>query len=413
MKKWMIFIAEFLILQSSFSYTWQSYGPEGIKATNLYFYNGFGEEEMPLIIMSDSGFYLRDENSSETWMHFDYPMIDAVLLNSSTLLFIAGDGSFSDGIYSLYIPSGQIDVVHYCANPLFIRYYEDTEVFFTGYDSGLLKSENGLTWESVAFFDGMYCSDLQSCYGRIIVTTQANLSHLFLSDDDGQTWTESTGQPGWITSMAFRVDCSVYGVFPDGSYSSGLWSSEDYGETWVNEFYSTDLNTVAVADGESFVMVGWKNGTAPYEGMALCYTDNPVTEFIFLNETLPDKNINRIFYRLRVCCGAILYASTDSGVFSCGDYFVGIPEETYNLAFINVVPNPFKGETTIKISTPGRLDILSINIMNSIGKVVENIMNDEVFTGEIIWNKGNLPAGIYYLVVRTKNETLTEKFIIL
>jgi hypothetical protein len=160
-------------------------------------------------------------------------------------------------------------------------------------------------------------------------------------------------------------------------------------------------------------MVGSKNGTSLYEGMALCYTDNQVTEFIFLNETLPDKNINRIFYRLRVCCGAILYVSADSGVFSCGDYFVGIPEETYNLAFINIVPNPFKGETTIKISTPDRLDILSINIMNSIGKVVENIMNDEVFTGEIIWNKGNLPAGIYFLVVRTKNETLTEKFIIL
>jgi hypothetical protein len=413
MKKLILMALVFFSHLHGYSYTWQSFGPEGIKATNLYFYNGFGEEEIPLIIMSDSGFYLRDENSSETWMHFGYPMIDAVLLNSSTLLFIAGDGSFSDGIYTLYIPSGQIDVVHYCANPLFIRYYEDTDVFFAGYDSGLLRSEDGLAWESVTFFDGMYCSDLQSCYGRIIVTVQANLSHLFLSDDDGQTWTESTGQPGWISSMAFRDDCSVYGVFPDGSYSSGLWSSEDFGVTWVNEFYSTDLNTVAIADGESFVMVGWKNGTAPYEGMALCYTDNPVTEFIFLNETLPDKNINRIFYRLRVCCGAILYVATDSGVLSCGDYFVGIPEETYNLAFINVVPNPFKGETTIKISTPGRLDILSINIMNSIGKVAENIMNDKVFTGEIIWNKGSLPAGVYFLVVRTKNETLTEKFIIL
>jgi hypothetical protein len=32
---------------------------------------------------------------------------------------------------------------------------------------------------------------------------------------------------------------------------------------------------------------------------------------------------------------------------------------------------------------------------------------------EFNWNKGNLPAGIYYLVVKTKNETFSEKFIVL
>jgi hypothetical protein len=345
-------------------------------------------------------------------MHFDYPMIDAVLLNSGTLLFIAGDGSYSDGIYSLHIESGQIDVVHYCANPLFIRYYEDTDVFFTGYDSGLLKSENGLTWESVTFFDGLYCSDLQSCYGRIIVTTQANLSHLFLSDDDGQTWAESTGQPGWISSMAFRDDCSVYGVFPDGSYSSGLWSSEDYGETWMNEFYSTNMSTVDVATGESFVMAGWRNGAPPEEGIALCYTDNTVTEFVFLNENLPDKNINRIFYRLKLCSGATLYVCTDSGVFSCQDYFLGITEQASDRVSINITPNPVKEEAILTFGIPDQTYLNPIYILNSVGEVSDKIKISCGFSGELIWNKGNLPAGIYYLVVRTKNETFSEKFII-
>ena len=97
-----------------YSYTWQSYGLEGITATNLYFYNGFGEEEIPLIIMSDSGFYLRDETLPGSWLYFAYPMKDAVLLNETTILFVSGNGSYSDGIYSLYIPSGQIDVVQCC-----------------------------------------------------------------------------------------------------------------------------------------------------------------------------------------------------------------------------------------------------------------------------------------------------------
>jgi len=35
------------------------------------------------------------------------------------------------------------------------------------------------------------------------------------------------------------------------------------------------------------------------------------------------------------------------------------------------------------------------------------------FSGKTKWNTGDLPAGVYYLVARTKNETITEKFILL
>jgi len=413
MKKIFLFLIFISIFLNSYSYIWESFGPEGIKATNLYFYDYFGEEEVPLIIMTDSGFYLRDDNGPEPWQHFDYPMKEAVMLNPGTLLFIASDGSYSDGIYTLHIESGQIDLVHFYLNPFFIRYYEDTDVFFAGNDSGLLRSEDGLIWESVPFFEGLICSDLQSCYSHIIVTTQAALSHLFLSDDDGQTWTESYNQPGLFSSMVFREDCTAYGIFPGTSYSSGLWSSEDYGETWVNEFYSTNMNTVAVANGEGFVMAGWKDATPPYEGIALCYTDNPVTEFIFLNENLPDKNINRIFYRLRICCGAILYVCTDSGVFDCPDYFVGIPEETAHRISIEITPNPVKGEAIITIENPDHSDLNPICIMNSIGEIEDQIVTNQGFTGNIKWKTRNLPSGVYYLVLKTENETITEKFIIL
>ncbi|MBM3436027.1 MAG: T9SS type A sorting domain-containing protein [Bacteroidetes bacterium] len=413
MKKIIPILIFIFALQSGYPYSWQNFGPEGISATNLYFYNYFGEEEIPLIIMSDSGFYLRDDNASETWLHFNYPMKDAVLLNPATLLFIAGDGSYSDGIYTFHIESGQIDVVHYFLSPYFIRYYEDTEVFFAGNDSGLIRSEDGLIWESVPFFDGRICSDFQSCYGHIIVTTQANLSHLFLSDDDGQTWTESYNQPGLISCVAFQTGCTAYGVFPDGSYSSGLWSSEDFGENWVNEFYSTNMNTVATASGESFAMVGWKDGTPPNEGIALCYTDNPVTEFIFLNETLPDKNINRIFYRLKVCCGATLYACTDSGVFSCEDYFVGIPEFSSHCISIEITPNPVTEESIITINNPTQWDLNPVCIMNSGGEIVDKIVISRGFTGKIKWKPCDLPTGVYYLLLRTNNEIMAKRFIIL
>ena len=414
MKKFILILVLFFTLQQSYSYTWESYGPEGIKANNLFFFESWDIE--PLVIFSDSGMFLRTDSIPQSWAYFAYPAKDAAGLNNTTILFVAGSGSYSDGIFSLHIPSYQIEVVDYCINPSFIKYYEQTGVYYVGCETGLLKSEDGLSWESVSFFDGKNCVGMEFNYVHLVVNVLADLTHLYLSDDEGSSWVEASGCPGWITSMAFRGGGKLFGVFPDNSYSSGLWSSDDFGDNWEVEFYSVNMNTVNTAEGESFAMVGWTNSVNDYEGIALYYPDLPPPGLTFLNETLPDKNINHIDYKLLLCAGAVLYVCTDNSVYSCWDYFVGIDEQINQNPSIIIYPNPVSNQTTFKINLPEKnYKDISLEVLNNQGFKVDEIKLEDYSSKEINinWNKGDLPAGVYYLLIKTGNEHISEKFIIL
>ena len=413
MKKLFLILILFLTFNQSYSYTWESFGPEGIKASNLFFL--WQDDVAPLIIFSDSGMFFYD-NGLVTWQYYAYPAKEAVQQNNNTLLFVAGDGSYSDGIYSFSLQTHEIEVVEYCINPAFIKYYDQTGLYWVGYESGLLKSENGSDWEAVDYFNGKNCVGMEFTGDHIVVNVLADLTHLYLSDNSGVSWTEATGCPGWFTGMAFREDGKFFGVFPDNSYSSGLWSSDDYGDNWDVEFYSVDMNAVGTADGESFIMLGWTNSVNDYEGIALYDPDLPPPGLTFLNEGLPNKNINKIFYKLQICTGAVLYVCTDNGVYNCWDYFVGINEQAVQKTSVSIYPNPVTTETVIKIISSEATDYIStIEIINNQGEKVDEIKPENSYSKEfeIKWSKGNLPAGVYYLLIETEKESWSEKFVIL
>jgi len=90
----------------------------------------------------------------------------------------------------------------------------------------------------------------------------------------------------------------------------------------------------------------------------------------------------------------------------------GIEENKTSL--IRIHPNPVSDRAIISISAP-ELASPEISILNNRGQKMEEISvegkNSNMIT--INWEKGDLPAGIYYLVLRIKNETITEKFIII
>ncbi|MCD4746690.1 MAG: T9SS type A sorting domain-containing protein [Bacteroidales bacterium] len=415
MKQIALILVLFFTLQQSYSYNWESYGPEGIKANNLcLFWPDYGH----VLICSDSGMFLNTNSRMLLWEYFDYPAKDATQLNNNTILFVAGNGSYSDGIYSINLQTYQIDVIQYCINPNFIKYYEPGVVFYVGYENGLLKSEDGLNWEEVSYFAGKNCVDMEFNYDHIIVNVSADLTHLYLSGNSGSNWTEASGCPGWIRSMAFHYGANVYGIFPDNSYSSGLWYSDDYGNNWENEFYSVNMNTICDVDGESLLMIGWKysGDEDEYEGIAVYDPDDPPPGLIFLNEGLPNTNINKIKYQPFICTGALIYVCTDEGVYVCGDYFVGINEHFAQYGSINVFPNPVIDRTIIKVNLPDLIDNdNSIIVLDNHGQKVDEIKfeTNSSIEFEIKWNKGDLPAGVYYLVIKTKKETQSEKFIIL
>ena len=171
------------------------------------------------------------------------------------------------------------------------------------------------------------------------------------------------------------------------------------------------MTDVAYVMGYDKILVSWNSPGEKDEGIAIY--DSP--GFTFLNDGLPDTDINRIKV-LDLLGGSVIYACTNSGVYSCGDYFVGINEHTTHFGSIDIFPNPVNSHTTINVNLPEPIIFdNSIKVLNIKGEIVDEIKfeNNSSNEFEINWNKGNLPAGVYYLIIKTEKETCSEKFIIL
>ena len=404
----LILVFIFSILQG-FSYTWESYGPEGIKANNLCLFTSYNAQS---IICTDSGMYLNSSQGVPNWEYFDIPAADGILLNEEKLLLLIAEGSYSDGIYDFDLLTHESNVIEFCPKPNFIRYYEIGGIFYVGTENGLLKSEDGLNWEEIPFFAGKNCVDIAFYSSHLIVSVSGDILQLYISGDAGAGWEEASTSLGAISDMVFYNSEEVYAVLPDETYSSGLWHSNDYGDNWENTFYSMEMSVICNVGFSDRLLLGWKSDIYDDEGIAVYDPGVPGAGLVFLNDGLPNKQINKIRYMELLCSGGVIFACTDNGVYQCWDYFVGIDEHSSKIGSIDVFPNPITKQTTIKLNHLQNNDNDNIiRIYNSKGLKV-----DEIRIGtnpETIWDKGGLPSGVYYMAIKTKNRNISKKIIIL
>ncbi len=68
-------------------------------------------------------------------------------------------------------------------------------------------------------------------------------------------------------------------------------------------------------------------------------------------------------------------------------------------------PNPFNPSTTIQFNLPEQSRV-KLNIINSLGQVVEQLVNGETGKGtyEKVWNASKFASGIYYVSIRVESE---------
>ncbi len=81
---------------------------------------------------------------------------------------------------------------------------------------------------------------------------------------------------------------------------------------------------------------------------------------------------------------------------------------------LTVIPNPLKNSTTIQYSIPQDSKV-ELTIYDIAGKTVVRLVDGAVQSGNysLTWNKAELPAGIYFIRLKTKIYTATEKLMIL
>lgn len=394
MKRYAILLIAILIWSSGFAYSWNQIGTVQMNASKICFGITFSE----WVICSDDGIYLYNISTHETVFYtYGLPVTGAAYLDAERILVTMGDGSWSDGIWTFDLQTQQFEVVEWVVYPNFLYHDDLTGTYWVGSNwGGLYKSQDGVNWEEDINFLAKPCGTMTGYGEHLVVTAIADLSNIYWSDDSGETWNASEIFPV-ISDMSFSPNGLLYGVFPDNSNSSGLWKSEDFGNTWQIEFYSDYMSAIGFdCFGNPFV--GWEEnlGIASYDPSA------PPPGLTFINNGLPSLNINRIQINPTMSAPA-LFVCTDAGVYVSQDYWLGIDEHKPN--WISISPNPTSENLTIK----SEIRMNSLKLSSISGKQILTMKVDE---SQQQLDVSHLEPGIYLLEIEAEGRFFVRKLVV-
>ncbi|MCK4679203.1 MAG: T9SS type A sorting domain-containing protein, partial [Bacteroidales bacterium] len=386
-----------LISLSGYSYTWNSIGPDSVNASRICF--GVG---LPYwVICADNGMYLYNYSTydCEFFSCGMLPVTGAAYMNPDEMLVVMGNGSLSDGIYTFNWQTHLFEVVEWIVNPNFIELHEPSGTYWVGTQfGGMFKSSDGLNWSEVSFFEGKSCSCFDYYGEHLVVSEVSNIYNIYWSDDSGFSWYTGTATP-LLTDMKFNSFGMLYGIFPDYSNSSGLWRSFDFGETWEIVFYADNMSAVGF-DAFRHIFVGW----AENEGIALYDPESPPPGLTFLNNGLPNININKIQLDPSMSAPAI-FTCTEGGVYYSNDYLVGIDKPDENLNSVFIYPVPANNELYVQ----SEILVSRITMMTLSG---EAVLEEMIFEKDFRINISGFTPGVYIMQAEVNGRTVNRKLIV-
>ena len=389
---------------------WSPIGPDTVKV-NDYLSSFFGD----LLCIHD-GLLVYDWQGND-WVKYSnakMPAIQAADYDTSGIMVILSDSSWSDGIYKFDFKKKQFEVLQYAAFPRFLYYYYPSGTYFCGYGYGLLKSDDGTNWEEVEFFKGKDC---RAACGLDDILLVADKYDIYYSHDQGKSWTTSAESPNNVSAITRDWDGTYFAVFPGTSRSSGLWSSVDSGKTWQVEFWSTHMSTTRCTYRELFV--GWEQPVGEYSGVGIWNkSDQKLT---LLNDGLPNTSINRFSENTLIDCINVV-ACTDGGAYMTCGFPTTLGEKTQRPEYLSLdqnYPNPFNPKTAIsyKVMAQNLVPILlELSVYNNLGQKVTTLVSGVHHPGNynVEWDADAYPSGIYYYRLNTeKGFSETKKMILL
>ena len=336
------------------------------------------------------------------------PVWDIAEINDD-LILIMGDGSYSDGIYKFNLSDHQFEVIEFCLEPHFLL---RNTYWYVGFKYGLAKSNNGIDWTSIDFFNDKECIAMDFYKDHIVVFASSIESGggIYYSYDNGENW-NSSAESRFIDDFRFDDNGKLFGVCE----SLGLLSSNDFGETWEVEFYSTNLSSVGYTDGKIFV--AWYKPDNDKEGVAIWNYETK--KLIFLNDGLLNMNINNLIENQIIDCHNII-ACTEEGAYLRYDFSVDVDDDLLipNYELTNY-PNPFNPETTISYGLPNDSKV-ELVIYNIKGRKVKKLVsgNQEAGYHKVTWNGKDesgrsVASGVYFYQLRTDKKSINKKMIMM
>lgn len=279
------------------------------------------------------------------------------------------------------------------------------------------------TYPSISFAQDM--KDSNTIYWYLTVTINESVfEQFFVSHDKGETASElyppGKGGDGGELYTNPSVAGDIY-FFTDGSLSSQLWHSSNYGATWdtatsaaiavleknVNRNNARMTDFIVSKNNPDLQFAALDTGViVKYPDSAdWTYTPGGNSLFGLANPAVVYDDITNT-----------LYFGAQNGLWKwemptdVREPAQGIPN---NFALGQNYPNPFHSSTTFRFQIP-QSGAATLKIYNMLGECVATLASGEyapgVYTAQ--WDAKNMPSGVYYSYLRSGGDVRTQTIIL-
>lgn len=323
------------------------------------------------------------------------------------------------------------------------------------------SSDDGDTWTAINFegLDGYEES------GKIIELSDGNLmmqggfQKFFISSLTNPNWTQ-TNAPGGVIFGFEQIDDIIFAVNNPAGGTAGTWTTTDMGATW----YRYGSNSTPVGQGTVTIAPVIKSGNHKFIGIGGTYdpkgiyrsgvndtlwveknnginesgiypicmaTDNVSIWMVMQNIAgtcmftstadygenwdepvtgLPIEGGASPCIEKMIVFGADLYTYSNESVFRKEDVAipVSVSENLTTMQSAIIYPNPVKDQLNIRFNDA--VDHVKLEILNLQGQLLKSA-SISLSTTSYSANVSDLKSGVYMVVLKSRNEIQTQKFI--
>lgn len=401
--RYLAFVFLFSLSVSGFAQNWALISPPN---TQVQFFNFMPE--------------LNFASGTELWVHdwdgwsstlINLPVTGTEELSSDELLFVCGDGSYSDGIYKMNTSTGDYSVIEYFYKPQFIEFINDS--YYIGYDGGVAFSSDLENWETLfsSGFDTIFSYLFIDESNYIAVGYNADNWFFMYSADSGETWASNDIYLPVNDVIYNNSNDLLFIALGEGfSENDGLYKSEDYGMSLAALRKEKGINALHQIDN-THLALGYAGDSAEHEGVASY--DLATTLHFSITGNLPGGDVNDLTTNPLVNSVNVV-ASTVNGAYQA-DNILAINDFNVNNYNIHLWPNPVRDNIYIS----GNLEFpatINCNIYDIQGRLIFQEQRKFVGSGDFLWQitgmNQYLTGGTYFMELESHNKSLaTKKFV--
>ncbi|MFA7702858.1 MAG: T9SS type A sorting domain-containing protein [Patescibacteria group bacterium] len=345
----------------------------------------------------ENGVFLKYDGSSwsQITIPFQFGFFYSIYGTSPTDVWMTG----GNGVLAHYNGSTVENVNIANSNPLGkIFGFSQNDIYVCGFN-GTVKHYNGSNWSSIPnsysnfhFFSmwGTSGSNLYFCGQDSYAPYKSRLVHY-----DGLVFTELKSLDDGGFTEIWSPDSNIFYIAGNNavySYNRINNTIEQVYTGFIQSLYGFDANNIIIAK----VYDAYYDSLVVYNGVSWesfpsdCYVNS-----IFS----PTNNPNSVFLVGRGGCISLLDITTGTEVSQ--------PNVSSQL---NIYPNPSNGgEINIDLNSNSKATVI---VLNSVGQQVQTIFSDGSSGKEPLKINGDLPAGVYFVKVKTDAGDYNQKVII-